>query len=128
VKGSGMDKKRRERGLLILTLGFVAFVFTLGMVLYSVIESSRMQIIQHKQRVAAQYCADAGLDYGRYMIGQRRWTGRSLYKCSSPAIGSSGWFTVVCERAPSGRMRITSTGYATSAIHVEKSCEVSGGE
>ena len=123
-----MEKKRRERGLLILTLGFVAFVFTLGMVLYAVIESSRMQIILHRQRVAARYCADAGLDYGRYMISKRRWTGKSLYRCTSPAIGTSGWFDVVCERAPSGRMRIRSTGYATSAVHVEKISELSGGE
>ncbi|MHC9541114.1 MAG: hypothetical protein AB9903_16555 [Vulcanimicrobiota bacterium] len=123
-----MNHKRKCRGMLLFTLGFIAFVFTLGTVLYGVIESSRMQIIRHKQRVAAQYCADAGLDYGRYMMKQRRWSGKNSYRSASPALGSSGWFTVVCERLPSGQFRLKSTGYATAAVHVEKTCDINGGE
>ncbi len=125
---SFIEMKRKRRGFLLITLGFIAFVFTLGMVLYGVIESSRMQIIRQKQRVAARYCADAGLDYGRYMLKNHRWSGKESYRCASPALGTSGWFVVQCEKIPSGQLRLKSTGYATAAVHVEKACEISGGQ
>lgn len=123
-----MGRKIKYRGILLFTLAFVAFVFTLGSVLYGMIESSRMQIMLQKQKIAAQYCADAGLEYGKYMLKTCRWSGKDSYRSTSPEFGSSGWFTVVCERIPSGQFRLKSTGYATTAVNVEKISEISGGE
>jgi hypothetical protein len=112
--------KKREKGILIFTLGFMSLVFVLAGALYVMIEGSRAQIIIHKQKCAAAYLASSGIEYSRHMITKGPWKEEKSIHFTSPALNRAGYFVIRADRPGGGAFRIKSTGYATDSITSER--------
>ena len=110
--------RRKQKGLLILTIGFIALIFFLMLATLAIVEHSRYAVTLHKQKTAASYMAESGIEYARYMIRENRWSGRDRCDFTSPVIEGSGYFRIRAERSGYG-YHIVSTGYATDKISVQ---------
>lgn len=125
MKQDARCRRKNQRGLAIFALGLTLFVFIMMVALLSMMEHSRHFVTLHKQKMAATYLAQSGIDYASYMIRADKWSGRDRLDFTSPVIEGSGYFRIHMDRRGYGAYRVTSTGCATDRISIQMTRDLS---
>ena len=116
---------KSQRGLAVFVMGMTLLAFVLLLALLAMMEQSRNTVMLHKQKTAASYLAQSGIDYASYMIRENKWSGKERLEFTSPVIEGSGYFKIHMDMRGYGAYRITSTGFATDKIFIRMTRDLS---